>query len=47
MKVSIIMGSKSDWDVMSAACFALALFFSPVFLAVLFILRYIFSSTNY
>ena len=20
MKVSIIMGSKSDWDVMSAAC---------------------------
>ena len=42
MKVSIIMGSKSDWDVMSAACFALALFFSPVFLAILFILRYIF-----
>ena len=37
MKVSIIMGSKSDWDVMSAACFALALFFSPVFLAILWL----------
>ena len=29
MKVSIIMGSKSDWDVMSAACETLELFGVP------------------
>ena len=29
MKVSIIMGSKSDWDVMSAACETLDLFGVP------------------